>query len=523
MRAWLLLGMMLLTAVGQSPTIILPKIDPDRVVWLGAAHTPYAGGRVSYTRRQTPKPAGRIRIGIFGPSVATTSEVGQSEDVPTHLQELLKASGHTNVEVLGFGFGSASLQYSYLLWQAIGKRMELDHVVVMLPQIYRDRETHFQGNGGMHGRFVLSGNGLRAVRPIGETPSEAEAIYHSLVPRWNYFRYDTRVPPLLKKFFPDLVTNPFYYRPDPKQEAEEVVRRLLVRWNQEAAHLSVYFPRQGMPDLEARLRHFNIPFFESQLEPLPKVYRSSAVHLSSLGNQARAKELFHYLMGDKSFSVSLLKGELAPLYGNGTPWPEADKRWHIFGGDSHLGTLDPPERLPRTAPVSLVALDPFRYLELATPLKKDLLAELVVATPGTRARFPIGHIHRHNDFMGVFIPLAKNELTLPVGRLRWKEGFHFLAKEKYSKVWLTLGGKPFPLAPQLAVGESQWSPSPITWNFRGRAIPYSLPPRNDTLQLVVRVGKRDIPLPVRVSFEPRQMSLPSPYPWPLARSLASAP
>jgi len=208
---------------------VFPLLDESQITQLGIAHREDRRPASSYTLVDRTKPAEITRIGIFGCSFVNGAEADRGQDFPSQLQRLFDADEERSVEVLNFGVGAFGVQQSYLLWQYLSGEFDLDHTIYSLCGFHRKRDTTFVMLNTIfapvHARYVLEGGDLRLVRVDGADRRKAAKGYFSLIPRWNYLRYDAKTPPQIRALLPpgrELRSNPFYYRRDVEEETGEI-------------------------------------------------------------------------------------------------------------------------------------------------------------------------------------------------------------------------------------------------------------------------------------------------------------
>lgn len=290
---------------------IFPLLSRAQITQLGTAHREGHRPRGSYTLTDQPKPADTIRIGVFGCSFVFGAEAGPGQDFPSHLQKLYEAGDHRRVEVLNFGVGAYGVQQSYLLWQYLAGRFELDSTVYSLYGFHRHRDTSFimlnTIFAPVHARYVLHGEGLRLIQVKGDDRRDAARGYFRLIPRWGYLRFDAKTPPSIRALLPrgrELPSNPFYYQSDPDDECAELYGRIFADMAARSERFVVLLNDQNS---EALVRSSSdVGLIDSVRTSSEKftwdrsgLYRAPKNHPSALGYYILAKETHAVLAGGR--------------------------------------------------------------------------------------------------------------------------------------------------------------------------------------------------------------------------------
>jgi hypothetical protein len=211
----------------------MPCCDVEMVARLGRLDGPRAG---SFQVTPLEKRPGVIRIGCFGDSFTYGLEVAERFDFPVQLERLLHEHGASNVEVVNFGNSGFGFHQMHMMMELVAPRFAID-VAVSAPMLHfwwlRDG-TFAQWPPpsetlSIHGRYVLDGDDVRLVDPVGTTEARQYRAYVGLVPPLRYLRYDRRAPAFLEAWLPvgRELPNPFFY--GDANEVTETYRRLLRR------------------------------------------------------------------------------------------------------------------------------------------------------------------------------------------------------------------------------------------------------------------------------------------------------
>jgi hypothetical protein len=264
----------------------------------------YVNADSTFTIPPEKKPGGRVRIGCFGDSFTYGQEVGEGQDFPSRLQALLHERGHTEVEVLNFGVPWYGFHQAYLLWERLGRRYDLDYVLLGPACFQPQRDTTFNHTQGrdptyLHARFVLDGDDVRLVEVLGETVPERVDGYVRLFPPWRYLRYDRQPPAVLRALTPGgrELPNPFYYRGgDARSEALVTYQRLLARMAR-AEPSSRFVLTHLDPEIAALAGAVRAPNLVGWPARVPQTfpYLAPQGHLSALGNDLVATDLVRAL------------------------------------------------------------------------------------------------------------------------------------------------------------------------------------------------------------------------------------
>lgn len=265
------------------------------------------------------KKEGIIRIGAFGDSFTHGDETDASGDFPNQLAALLKAAGVTNVEVLNFGNSWYGFDQTYVMWDEVGRKYDLDYILLGPMTFFSDRDTRFNHAGKqnpyyLHSRFVLDGETVRRIDVAGETYSERFRQYHGFIPRSRYLRYDRSDPAFLAALLPEGRTfgNPFYYDSEPERtEATEIYRRLLesMKRTDTPIILGLYFWFNDLWQATADLgdRRFCAAEFE---RPAHFPYIAPGGHDAPTGNLFLAYQYLSALLGRPVAAPVMLTADL---------------------------------------------------------------------------------------------------------------------------------------------------------------------------------------------------------------------
>jgi hypothetical protein len=286
-----------------------PRLSAHQIANLGWAHTTAHHPKSSYLNIERKKTPGTQRIGVFGDSFVEGMETEYGFDFPSLLEKHFHDVAISRVQVINFGVRSYGVHQSYLLWEYLGHEYNLDYVVV-LPSAFHERRDssflyHYNSVGPVHARYILDGEEPRLVSVTGETRREAERAYNRIIPPWRYIRYDDKAPMFLRVLVPmdrQIRMNPFYYRPfDRRREVLRTYELLMEKLATRAKNLLVLCDNDVICDLRNAIRRDNVHFFRSRvssvLDGVPELYRAPRFHLSALGNQLRAHELYFALIG----------------------------------------------------------------------------------------------------------------------------------------------------------------------------------------------------------------------------------
>ncbi|GEM_PF-1408153 len=301
-----------------------PNLTQSQIVNLGWAHDSKTQCQSSYTQYHEAKRPGVIRVGIFGCSVVEGVESAPSYDFPSVVQKLFAKSGYDFVEVINFGVRGYGMHQSYLLWQYLHRKYELDYVIFFPFPFHMIRDRSFQFADGstsipfslLHDRYVVEKNDLKLLNVIGKERKEAVEKYHRILPPRQYLRYDYRMPPLIRAFLPPFLrdrTNPFYYL-SPKENSAEILKSyelIFSKIAQQSKRLIILCADDVIYKMCTRLpsSHLLVHRMKSMefINGYRNLYHAPESHPSAFGNQLLGEELFSLLTGDKIISLDLLE------------------------------------------------------------------------------------------------------------------------------------------------------------------------------------------------------------------------
>ncbi len=305
-----------------------PKLTQSQILNLGWAHVDrkilkgplsiYSPPQSSYINFSESKSPNTIRIGLFGGSYVWGEEAAYAFDFPTLLQELFDQVGHDHVQVLNFGVPGYGVHQIFLMWEYVGKQYDLDYSIFFPFSFHIFRDVTFNlfphSFCPIHARYIVSEVGLTLSPVLGNSRKEACSIYHRLLTPWQYILHDRRAPAFLRVLVPkgrEFKLNPFYYTSmDKTEETLTTYTMLFNRLAAEAKHPIVVCDHPDICGLQNKTSD-DIYFYESEiaqkyLKPLPSLYHAPKGHLSALGNEMRAQELFSFLTAQKSGELQVL-------------------------------------------------------------------------------------------------------------------------------------------------------------------------------------------------------------------------
>jgi hypothetical protein len=209
----------------------LPCCDAGMLARLGRLDPPRVG---SFQVTPLEKTHG-MRIGCFGDSFTAGLEVEDGLDFPTQLARGLHAGGAAHVEVVNFGNSGFGLHQMHMMAELVAPRFGVDLAVYtpMLGYWWLRDGTFAQWQPpsetlAIHGRYVLDGDDVRLVDPVGMTEAEQFHAYTRLFTPLRYLRYDRRPPAFLQAWAPArTLPNPFFY--GSADELRDGYRRLFRR------------------------------------------------------------------------------------------------------------------------------------------------------------------------------------------------------------------------------------------------------------------------------------------------------
>lgn len=265
-----------------------------------------------FANSSAAKPAGVVRIGCFGGSFVYGADVDEKGDYPAALERVFHEKGFTEVEVLNFGNPWYGCQQSFMLWDSVGRRYDLDCVVLGPGSFVLERDLRFNHAAEhrmytLHSRYVLDGDGVRRIDLAGDTRAERIDGYYSFLQPLRYLRYDRQAPTFLRCLVGRgrTLANPFYYDSRSEiDEAEELWTRLLPR-----------IPESGTPlliielesNLVGSLRRLGKQTAAIGLDWAGFPYQTANNHYNAAGNRHLAELVFNMLTGRASGSLEMFR------------------------------------------------------------------------------------------------------------------------------------------------------------------------------------------------------------------------
>lgn len=289
---------------GNPPSKTFPLLSPEELLRLGWAHErDGVCPQTSYLNTPFKKAPGIIRVGLFGDSFTEGSETTNGNDVGSLLQKLLNEKGYTHVEVVNFAVSGYGVHQSFMLWEILGKKYDLDYGIGEFYDMHFQRDNTFKLYFlyyALHSRYILKDDGIERIDLIGNTDAEVRNKYHSFFQPAQYFRHDRRVPNFLGNI-PWIKENPFYYSSlSDDDEVLEIYRRIFEKWTTE-------LPRIAIRTVGPKLGQMESPSLINMNETLPalgaeSLYRAPNGHRSSYGNFWVANDMLTMLTGEKSLN-----------------------------------------------------------------------------------------------------------------------------------------------------------------------------------------------------------------------------
>ena len=397
-----------------------PALSKRQVMNLGWVHDPAWAPLSSYLYHSMEKPSGTYRIGVFGDSNTEGQETAPGHDYASFLQEQLTANGKDTFEVINFGVRGYGMQQSFLLYEYLGNRYDLDMAIIMPFDFFYDRDNSFilhVDNKAIHARYVLEGSGLRLVTIDEKTHLEALHRYYSLLPPEKYWIYDARGVNLLTTF-PYWITsprsNPFYYAGWKGYPSE--LNRLYSMMFAEVARGVERVLVVGNDRLIDSLNnggHERVMLRKSRIDFDPFLLHAPENHASALGNQMRAAEISEWITGhanrlrlpEVSASEYRSSGEdeitaKLSLTRVSDGWIEIEG--HPVAGFFMRGANDPPWRFSKKVNfaqqgiLGIIQLDGResfqqpRFVPVDFPVEDGALVELRLSSSGDETRITIG-------------------------------------------------------------------------------------------------------------------------------------
>jgi hypothetical protein len=337
-----------------------------------------------WTARPSAHP-GVLRIIAIGDSFTFGEEVERQLAYPELLEQRLRDSGFADVEVVNLGMSWHGIGQASRIADWAETRLQPDVVLVGPSITHLERDQTF--NHGLpsrsryfHGRYVLDGDDLRWLAPIGDGAEDRFNAYYRFVPSFRYLRYDRHAPELLMAPLPldRELRNPFYYSAlSPDDEGDALYARILKRLRAQRATMLVDFEASRLDTARAA----NIP---ALLAPALHgiFYQRPGWHLTATGNHVVAGLFFDLLTGATPVVDLITLSRVEPT---ATAHPGALPRlgqWHaleLHAGGKLAGVLvnpdddaEPIDLRPSAALLFLcaegAALPDCRGLLLAEPL-----------------------------------------------------------------------------------------------------------------------------------------------------------
>lgn len=209
-------------------------VTPELMLRLGALA--WGGRNSSFIEFPLKKPAGRIRVGCFGDSFTYGDEVGRDQDYPSHLQRMLNGLGLHQYEVINFGSPWHGFHQTYMLWEEVGQKYDLDYILIGPTALRNERSLTFnharnESPSYIHSRYILSDDSsLLRVDVPGKTRIEVFESFSSFIPSRDLILYDRYAPFSLESIVSKwkAIPNPFYYTTLTEEQEGSELNHLLI-------------------------------------------------------------------------------------------------------------------------------------------------------------------------------------------------------------------------------------------------------------------------------------------------------
>jgi len=266
---------------------------------------------------ETRKADNSIRIGCFGDSFTHGDEVNNVNDYPSLLQNIFNANGYRNVEVINFGNAWHGFHQSFIMWKYIGKKYNLNYVLLGPSCFQHDRDCKFNHTQDrniyyLHARYIVKNNNLNLVDVIGNTYTERMRHYYRFIPHFRYLKYDRQAPPFLRCFMPQnhQLKNLFYYKFSFEKEARqkeinETHKLLLSEMADDEIQIILGHYRQHIVKLGKELKRKNL-YATNLYHNTSFPYIAATGHNSPLGNQLLAQQMFDCLINKAESKLIML-------------------------------------------------------------------------------------------------------------------------------------------------------------------------------------------------------------------------
>ncbi|MCX6181470.1 MAG: hypothetical protein NT150_06055 [Bacteroidetes bacterium] len=287
-----------------------PKLSPNELLNLGWAHTKENKPVSSYLEfTETKKNKNIYRIGVFGCSFVRGDEVADSLNFVELINKNLRELHMDSIECINFGVGAYGMHQSYLLYQTLGKKYDLDMVIFNPMDIHIDRDASFRYPNiypYVHARYIIEKDLLKLITVDGDSQLEVVENYAAFFPDDRYIKYDTKIPNYLSPFAAKSF-NPFYYKEGGKEafknEVIEVYTMMINNMIKDGKKV-IFINNDAHTDILAeKVKNPNFSLWKVNPQDVKKVncfYSSPLCHVSSLGNDYKANFLTNQILGIKT-------------------------------------------------------------------------------------------------------------------------------------------------------------------------------------------------------------------------------
>ncbi len=283
-----------------------PKLSAKQMLNLGWAHTAKDRPNSSYLNFLEKKDSGVVRVGFFGCSFMRGNEVSDSLNIADLLNKKIRSLNGNKIECINFGVGAYGIHQSYLLYEYVGKKYNLDVVVFNAFEWHAERDGTFRFGdfyAYVHSRYVEEDGKLKLMEVIGEDKKDAYRRYTEFYPPYQYLKYDSKCPNFLSPFFAARFNYFFYYKDNYQEMKKEILHtyQLMAEAMLADGKKVIFLDNdEYIRGLQIKNPNFHLAkMYDENLMKINLLYQAPLLHMSGMGNDFRANVLLSEFLGTK--------------------------------------------------------------------------------------------------------------------------------------------------------------------------------------------------------------------------------
>jgi hypothetical protein len=310
----------------------LDKAAMLKLGWVGIENK-----KNKFTNFDLKKEKGILRVGCFGDSFVEGQEVLDGQDYPAVLADLMNSGKNKKVEVINFGVPGYGFHQTFILFNELAEKFDLDYAVFGPSGFNPEREHTFSfkinnknSKYALHARYVIDGQDIKLIEVIGDDYISRSNNYYRFMPHDQYLKYDYYAPAFLACLVGAnrKILNPFYYyNKSMIREAENIYEKILIRLAKRPIEMIFIEYDNKIVSIVNKLKHNNLQgCLIKRFERFP--YKTVKGHNSALANEILAAQVEGLIKNKDRFQIRLL--DIKDNYGKKKLVPGLDNISKVF-------------------------------------------------------------------------------------------------------------------------------------------------------------------------------------------------